>query len=60
MSERNAEVIRTEIAAERHGLESDLDTLRGDARHLAIKGGVATAATTAAVVTLFVVRRLFR
>jgi hypothetical protein len=57
VSERNAEVIRTEIAAERHGLEGDLDSLKGDARQFAIKAGVATAA---AVVTLFVVRRLFR
>jgi hypothetical protein len=57
VSERNAEIIRTEIAVERHALEGDLDTFKGDARQFAIKAAVATAAT---VVALAVVRRLLR
>jgi hypothetical protein len=61
MSERNVEVIRTEISAERHGLEGDLDTLRGDVRRFAVRAAaVAVAAVTALIVTRVVVRMLRR
>jgi len=38
MSERTAEVIRTELAAERQHLDDDLKKLKSDARSLAVFG----------------------
>ena len=38
MSERTAEVIRTELAAERQHLDEDLKKLKSDARSLAVFG----------------------
>ena len=38
MSERNAEVIRAELAAERQHLDDDLKKLKSDARSLAVFG----------------------
>jgi hypothetical protein len=57
MAERNTEVIRTELAAERGGLEGDLMTLKGDLRRFAVRVAIVA---VAAVIALFLIRWLLR
>ena len=52
MSERNAGQIRKELAAERQGLDDDLDALRGELRSL-----VPLAAAGVAVIALVTFRK---
>ena len=57
MSERSAETIRTEIAAERTGLERDLDSFRDDARRFAL---VVSLIAVAVSIGLFLIRLAVR